>query len=291
MPEQPIHVQGNETLDNIRAGLIYVREFYRTYINTMRLNVGVTAGLTILLLVVRNNLWESIPLVALNTVHIWLLKVTKDEELSKVDYWMQKSRRYSWLMNSIRELIHRKTQAYRDSSPLPGSFRVDSVWKNLQMLYQFYSHYDEKGEPLGVRVSFFMPSDDGEFLSVRFYFYADGQQPHFLGNPGKERLLFSKGSGDSLVVKAWESKQTQVFESPDEIQYHHDGQKKTIKSMIAYPLDGRDSADTVGVICVCIDKPGFFKRSDIETHNECIGEFGLRIELELTRLSQAAANG
>lgn len=55
--------------------------------------------------------------------------------------------------------------------------------------------------------------------------------------------------------------------------------------MIAIPVLGETGLDLMGVITICADVNYFFKNSDIELHTENINEFGIRIEMEITRIN------
>lgn len=227
------------------------------------------------------------------TAHLHFLKFAKDEELKKKDeelkkleYWKNKSTNYLWMINSIEKLIHRKVGFLRKEINDPTSFRVESVWKNLQMLYELYEHIS-KDPSVKFKIVFFVPSLDNRYLASQFWYNPANQPPYTHGNEDRQKIHFSKDDSDSTAVTAWRNRKTEIAESEDEIDHHYKGQEQTIKSIIAYPIFGQETPEITGIITITADKSKFFKWDDIATHEEYIKQFGIRIALELCRLRRS----
>jgi hypothetical protein len=221
--------------------------------------------------------------------HTFFIKVTKEKRINEAVYWREKARRYSWLTSSIRELIQLKANLMR-AGPLPNDFRTQSVGKNMQLLYQFYSHYSEDHDAIGFRVALFLPSDNRTHLYAAYWYYSDGRRPHFQGNPTKQMELFSIPNSRYLAVRAYRDRQTLILETAESIDYMYPGQESFIRSMIAYPIMGGDGQEIVGVITVTADRDGFFRQTEIETHREFIEEIGIRIGFELAMANRIVVN-
>lgn len=230
--------------------------------------------------------------IVLVTVHGYLHQKVKIVSAAELEFWKLKSKRYSWLLSSIRSLITRKRNSIeKRTAESRVVFSGESIIKNLHMLYEFYTHYDDSMlEAVSFRVAFFVPRSDGVSLTAKFHHYADGKAPHYCGDEIRESDIFHREKSQTLAVKAWNTKNIEIAETPDKITYMYQGQKKYIQSMIAYPIlsDGHDRV--VGVITVCADKPEFFREEDVKKHEEYIGEFALRISLELARLEHFEAD-
>ena len=226
--------------------------------------------------------------ILLVTFHGYLHQKAKMIRFAEVEYWRLKSKRYSWLLRSIRELIARKRNALEQkSAKTRAEFSAESIWKNLNMLYEFYTHYDETvPEAISFRVAFFTPTVDGSSLTAKFHHYADGKKPHYSGNSSLEREIFHREKSQTVAVRAWNTKGIEIAECPGDIHYLYTGQDRFIKSMIAYPILTDEVDRVIGVITVCADSPGFFKKDEVSKHEEYIGEFALRISLELARLER-----
>lgn len=268
-----------------------LQNFYSKRADSITLNVWVFAGLSAIPFSAKfleswypYNIVFGVVGTVLITAHGYLLKVVKDKELSQLEYWTSKAKRYTWLLHSIRKLIQTKSKRLNDPNiDRSADLTKRSVTSNLQMLYEFYSHYSDGQSPIMFRVTFFVPTEHGDALDAYFWYYSDQEQPSFLSDAEYQKRLFGRNSSPSLVVRAWNSKKTELQESPDKINYQYAGQDKKIKSMIAYPVMAHNSAEVLGVICVCANESGFFKETDISTHEEYIREFGVRIAMEMSR--------
>jgi hypothetical protein len=271
--------------------ITWLQNFYAKHADGITFNVWVFAGLsTIPFLAKVLDDWHPYNIVigtvgtALIAAHGYLLKIVKDKELSQLEYWMSKSKRYLWLLHSIRKLIQAKSKRLSDPNiDRTADLTSRSVTSSLQMLYEFYSHYSDGQSPIMFRVTFFVPTGQGNALEAYFWYYSDEERPSFLSDADYPKRLFDRNNSPSLVVRVWNSKKTEIQESPERINYQYTGQEKKIKSMVAYPVVAHNSAEVLGVICVCASESGFFRESDISTHEEYIHEFGVRIAMEMSR--------
>lgn len=274
-------------------GLSKLRQIYSKFADGTVFNVWVFAALGSIPFAVRYldditwfpfNIVIGVISILLLAGHGYLLKIVKDEKLNRLEYWTLKAERYSWLLHSIRALIQTKAKSLADPNHNRGELTKRSIRKNLQMLYEFYTHYSERQHPLMFRVTFFVPTAQHDALEVYYWFYSDNEDPRFIKDPSYPKQLFDRNNSLSLVVKAWNSKKTEVAnESSKTINYQYSGQNKKIKSMIAHPVLAHNSSDVLGVICVCSNEDGFFKEADITTHEDYIQEFGIRIAMEMAR--------
>lgn len=273
-------------------GLSRLRRIYSKFADGFLFNVWIFAALGTIPFALRYldektwfpyNVIIGVISIVLLTGHGYLLKIVKDEKLSHLEYWKLKAERYSWLLHSIRALIQTKAKSLADPNRDRGELTERSIRKNLQMLYEFYTHYSERQHPLMFRVTFFIPSAQNDALEAYYWFYNDNEDPHFIKDSSYPKRLFDRNNSLALIVKAWNSKKTEVHESSDKINYHYSGQEKKIKSMIAHPVLAHNSSDVLGVICICANEDGFFKEADVKTHEGYIQEFGIRIAMEMAR--------
>lgn len=212
--------------------------------------------------------------------HSYLMRAVKDRMTRTAEHSRTQIRRYAWLMAVIRTRISEKTTIFLKQTDIPAGYRRTSIWRNLQVLYEFYRRYEEGETPTRIRVSFFTPAEANDYLECQFWYYGDGQRPHFTNNHNQQQARFSRAGSRSLVVKAWNSMKTEVWENSSEIDYHYQGQDQYIRSMLAYPIKGIDGSDFVGVICLCADRENFFMRRDIQSHDEFISECAARLLME-----------
>jgi len=214
-------------------------------------------------------------------------------KINQSDYWKTKFKRHTWLLDSIRILIGKKIEIFREDGNVPDDFRDKSIKLILQMIYEFYKSCDLSESPQKIRIIYQEPStgekrNQEPYLSVKYWYYSDNNNPHYAKDENEERRCFSLNvdpnhpENINLPVKAYHSRKVEVFENSSEIPYHYDGQIQHVKSLISYPVVGEDDKTVLGVITVSSDKDNFFKKNDIPDHEEYLQEFGVRVAMELT---------
>lgn len=270
-----------------------VKQFYLKKSERALFNVWIPAILTVVVFASRYAPQEygfigGIIATILIPTHAYILKIARDAKLNELDFWKKKSINYSWLLNSIEKLIYHKINTLKKGidEHKQNKFKIESIWKNLQMLYEFYVHYF-MDPTMKLKIVFFVPSRDNSYLISRFWYNESHQKPHSYENEIRQKELFAKHSSKSLAVKAWNTRKTEVAESEKEILHHYQGQEQTIKSIIAYPICGQKSSEILGIITVSANMNHFFKCSDITTHEEYIKQAAIRIALEMSRIKNA----
>lgn len=214
--------------------------------------------------------------------HVYFLKDAKEKKTKEIEFWKRGVENYAWLIHSIEKLIRRKISAYSTAIDNPKKFLKESVWKNLQMLYEFYQHYSNNPD-LRLKIVIFTPSEDSRYLISLFWYNAENQQPRSHLNPDEQRVIFSKERSTTVAVQAWKSKRPEVAETEDEIHPNYHDQTRSIKSIIAYPVFGEDASEIIGIITISANKEKFFLRAEIPTHERFINQFGIRIAVEMAR--------
>jgi hypothetical protein len=151
-------------------------------------------------------------------------------------------------------------------------------------LREFFSDY--ANDPQNhFRVTYFKPSDDGQYLITKFYANADGTPPVSHNDIETQKIRFNKDNSTTEAVKAWRDKEVCIANHPDIVQQYNQ-QKTKYKSIIAYPIfDNNDCAkQVIGVISVTSSLKDFFKEQDILRHKDYIEQFALRLVFEYCKL-------
>jgi hypothetical protein len=256
--------------------------------NSLLINLWVPAGLASVIFACR--FWPAkvaYPVGAIATVwlaiHAYALKAIKDKDLNQLDYWKRLATSYNWLLVCIERLISSKKLALGEPVTDRIAFGESSIERCLQMLLEFY--VNNYGDPsLRFKVVFFVPSPDGMFLVSRHWCNRGEQAPYSHGDFEKQKVLFRISESQTLAVRAWTARSTQIAENESEVHSNYPAQHQTIRSLIAFPVTGERSTDVIGVITVAADRTKFFRRAELATHESYIRQFGIRIAFEMARM-------
>jgi len=214
------------------------------------------------------------------------------ESKKDVLYLERKLRDKEWLLKAIRSLVNGKLTLLRSDDNFDGTkVRKESLYLILQMIHEFYANSEYQAAPSTLRIVYQELSDDGTYLTVKYWYYGDGRTPSYAGNPDLEREFFSLENLGACPVRSWVESKPCIFESPDEITYFSPSQREFVKSLFSYTFCGGSTREKVGVVTLSSDRPSFFKRDEEEDHVEIVKEFALRFDMEREGLRRAEGKG
>lgn len=218
-------------------------------------------------------------------LHTYFISKASEAKLNQLDYWMTELKLHQWLLNVIKGMLLKKMARFRkQANSTPAEEYSNAVTANLVALREFYSDYAHDPQNL-FRVTYFNPSDDGQYLTTQFYSNADGTPPVSHGNNEKQKLFFNKDTSQTLAVLAWRNRSVYIAEKESDISYIYSQQKDKYKSIIAYPIfENNDSAKAVIGIITVTSRKEFFKMQDVERHKNYVEQFALRLVFEHCKL-------
>lgn len=218
-------------------------------------------------------------------VHTYLISKASETKLNQVDYWKTELKLHQWLLNVIKGMLLKKMGRFRKQSrPIPAEEYSNAVTANLVALREFYSDY--ANDPQNhFRVTYFKPSDDGQYLTTQFYANADGTPPVSHDDIDAQKKYFNRDTSPTLAVTAWKNRDVYIAERESEITYIYSQQRSKYKSIIVCPIfENNDSTkQVIGIISITSRKE-FFKKQDIDRHKNYIEQFALRLVFEYCKL-------
>ncbi len=213
--------------------------------------------------------------------HAYFSAAASKIKLKEITFWKKELEGHKWLLNVIKEMIIRKIKIFKKSGATnrDDEYR-EAIIKNLDMLRAFYSHYFHDPENT-FRVVLFHVSDDGKYLTTKFYSTIDGEPPSSHNNLQRQKELFDRTRSQSLAVASWKDLSPKIAKDEKEISYLYPQQREKIKSIIAYPIFTGDKSEEnfLGVITVS-SKKAYFQNEELEKHCDYISEFALRVVFE-----------
>ncbi|HEX9021072.1 MAG TPA: hypothetical protein VF903_07410 [Nitrospirota bacterium] len=235
-----------------------------------------------------DRLWY-IPIAVLATlaipIHTYLISKSSEAKLNEVTYWKFELELHRWLLNVIRGMLLKKMDRFRKQTVSSSVEEYSqAVMANLVALREFYASYDHDPQN-HFRITYFRPSDDGQYLTTKFYANADGTPPVSHGDIEAQKKYFNRDTSPTLAVAAWKHRDIHVAEKESEITYMTSQQKDKYKSIIACPIfENNDTAKSVIGIITITSRKEFFKRHDIERHKNYMEQFALRLVFEHCKL-------
>lgn len=223
-------------------------------------------------------------------IHSFLISKASETKRKEVDYYTTELRLHQWLLGVIKGMLLKKMSRFRNhSTPSPEEYS-NAVLANLVALREFYSNFAHDPRN-NFRITYFKPSEDGQFLRTENYTNADGVPPFTHGDIEAQRKYFDRDTSRTLAVKAWRNREITVAENESEINYFYDQQKDKYKSILVFPVfENNDASKPVIAIISITSTKEFFKRQGIGWHKNYIEQFALRLVFEYCKLQSIAAS-
>ena len=218
-------------------------------------------------------------------IHTYLISAASETKLKEVNYWKAELELHQWLLNVIRGMLLKTMDRFKSQAVSASAEEYSqAVMANLVALREFYASYDHDPQN-HFRVTYFKPSDDGQYLTTKFYANADGTPPVSHGDIEAQKKYFNRDTSPTLAVSAWKNRDIYIAENESEISYLYNQQKDKYKSLIACPIfENNDSTKSVIAIITITSRKEFFKKQDVERYKNYMEQFALRLVFEHCKL-------
>lgn len=222
-------------------------------------------------------------------LHTYLISKASEAKRNQVEYWISELKLHQWLLNVIKGMLLKKMERFRKQSRLSSVEEYsNAVLANLVALREFYSNYAHDPQN-NFRITYFKPSDDGQFLMTQLYANADGTPPVSHQDIEAQRKYFNRDTSPTLAVASWRNREIYIAEKESEITYIYTQQKDKYKSIIAFPVfENNDATKPVIAVISITSSKEFFKKQDVERHKNYIEQFALRLVFEYCKLQSNA---